>query len=484
MILRRPLLLALIGVAAVVAAGLLDRPWEGSNSGEASEQIAVALAAVSFVVIAAAARPSWTLSVGLALSVFNTHWTKLGVTFSVDRVLLAVGVVSVLVREFRDGGWPRLRTQPVHWVLAAAVIYATTSALVDGALADKTARFSLIDRFGVIPFAVFFVAPFAFREERDRRVLLGALVALGAYLGVTALLETTGPSALVLPSYITDPSIGTHIDRARGPFTEASVNGLVLFACLIASVIASTLWQSRRWRYAALTVAGLCALGVLFTVTRAAWLAAGAGALIALLSVRETRRYLIPACIVGLLMVVGAFATIPGLLDQAQSRKNSESPLWDRRNSAAAAVRMFHERPLLGQGWGTFRYTAVGFYVQDPDFPLTFIPDVHNLFLLVAVELGLVGCLLWALALLLGVGGAIFARGPPELRPWKIGLLALFVAWLILANATPMSAPMPTLLLWAWAGVARGGRQFAASSPGPAASRPDVLAVTPAKGVL
>ena len=62
----------------------------------------------------------------------------------------------------------------------------------------------------------------------------------------------------------------------------------------------------------------------------------------------------------------------------------------------------------------------------------------------------------------LWVGGSILRRGPPELRPWKIGLIAVFAAWLVIANTTPMSLAMPTLLLWTWAGVARG-RQTAPS---------------------
>jgi hypothetical protein len=75
-------------------------------------------------------------------------------------------------------------------------------------------------------------------------------------------------------------------------------------------------------------------------------------------------------------------------------------------------------------------------------------------FLLTAVELGLVGLALWALALFLAVGAAIFdSGGPPELRPWRIGLLAIFVEVLVVANFGPSTYPFPTLVLWTWAGL-------------------------------
>ena len=352
----------------------------------------------------------------------------------------------------------RLRTQPIHWLLGLAAVYAVVSAILAGTLGDHDAQSALLGRFGLIPFAVFFVAPFAFREERDRRVLVGTLVALGAYLGLTALLETTGPKSLVVPGYITDPAVGIHADRARGPLVEATGNGIALFACLIACVMALGVWRSPRWRTVAVAVAGLCALGVLFTLTRSVWLGAGIGAVAALLATPRTRRLVIPAAVVGTLLVLGAFAAIPGLHAKADSRANAQSPVWARENSNAAAGRMIDQHPLLGFGWDRFASDSTDYYVLNPNYPLSGVQEVHNVFLSNAVELGLLGGLLWLVALLAGVGGSIFKRGPPELKPWKIGLIALLAIWLVIANTTPMGLAMPTLLLWAWAGIARGGR--------------------------
>ena len=65
--------------------------------------------------------------------------------------------------------------------------------------------------------------------------------------------------------------------------------------------------------------------------------------------------------------------------------------------------------------------------------------------------------LLWCLALFGAVGGAVLRRGPPELAPWRVGLVAVFVTFVVVANLGPVSYPFPNLLLWTWAGVAGSG---------------------------
>ncbi len=68
-----------------------------------------------------------------------------------------------------------------------------------------------------------------------RRWLLGALVVLGAYLGLTVLFEMAGPHALVWPKYILNPNYGIHGGRGRGPFADAVANGFGLYVCALAS---------------------------------------------------------------------------------------------------------------------------------------------------------------------------------------------------------------------------------------------------------
>src|SRR3954465_14759452 len=101
------------------------------------------------------------------------------------RVLLLGGLLSAVLRM---NGRPRppIRLRAVHFVLAAALAYAVISGIVVGTLGERASKFILVDDFGLIPFLMFLVAPAAFATERQRRILLGSLVAAGAYLAVTA----------------------------------------------------------------------------------------------------------------------------------------------------------------------------------------------------------------------------------------------------------------------------------------------------------
>jgi O-antigen ligase len=442
--------MAIVVIAAVVAVAANSDAVD-----DAFEEVVAAVAGLGALVIALSLRPAWPLSFGLALSAFSGHWEDMGAPIAFDRLLIGSAIVSILVRE-RIRSPDGLRTRPIDWLLALVAIYAVGSSLIVDTFQYEQIRFALLDRLSIVGFVLFFVAPKVYREERDRRILLGTLVGLGAYIGLTAVFEEIGPEQLIVPGYINDPTVGFHNDRARGPFAEAAANGLILYACLVAAVMAAVTWRDPRWKKFAIFVVVVCAFGILLTVTRASWIAGGAATLLTLILVRETRPFAIPAAGVVGVGVLLAFAVVPGLQNKAEERANDDKPVWDRQNSTAAALRMLQERPLLGYGWGRFAPDSRRFYRQPLDYPLTFQRNLHNVYLANAVELGLIGGLLWLVATIVAVVGSILRRGPPELRIWKIGLMAWAICYAISALSTPLGYALPTTLLWTWAGVARG----------------------------
>src|SRR5207248_561642 len=244
----------------------------------------------------------------------------------------------------------------------------------------------------------------AFATDRQRSHLLVGLVLVGAYLGITALLEEIDLNALIVPDYITDPTVGTHFGRARGPFVEAAANGLALFACAVAATMAVARWRGRL-REAAIGIGILCLAGIIFTVTRQAWLGAAVGSLLGLGATPRLRAYALPLIVGGALLVVGSFAAIPGLQERASGRVSDQKPVWDRLNSDRAGVAMGAARPVLGCGWGKFLDESGPYYKQAETYPLTIVPALHSVFLSNAVELGLIGALLWAVGLAMAVGG-------------------------------------------------------------------------------
>jgi O-antigen ligase len=165
------------------------------------------------------------------------------------------------------------------------------------------------------------------------------------------------------------------------------------------------------------------------------------------------RRFLPVAVAAGAVAVHVALAVVPGLSAKIHDRADDRGPVDDRANLARAALNMVEARPLTGFGWAEFPTKSRDYFTLDRNRPLTAVGEgVHNFFLSYAAELGLPGVTLWVLGLLLGVGGALLTRAPPELEPWRLGLVPVAVFFLIAASFVPANV-FPNLMLWLWTGV-------------------------------
>jgi putative inorganic carbon (hco3(-)) transporter len=425
--------------------------------------------------------PAWTVSAALALTVFSGNWQHLGLPgfpFLPDRLLLASGIAALLLRAPGARDRPRFERNKVHWLLAFAAAYAAIDAFASDTLTTNSGFFKLTDRFGVIPFVLFALGPILYRTARQRNILLGFLVGTGAYLGLTALFETLNLTGLIVPRYIVNPAIGLSdinsqgvaIGRARGPFLDAVSNGLAMFDCGVAAALALVLWRGRWQRVLASAVIILCALGCLFTLQRTIWLATVAGVLAAMIWNTRLRRHVVPAVVGGVVLVAFAFALIPGLSQRASTRLNDNFTVWDRQNLTAAGVRMLAARPLLGFGWDRFASEEDPYLIQPATYPLVAHGRViHNTFLSNAVELGILGALVWVVAMAAALIAPLRRRGPPV---WRTSLVAVAVFWAVTAWLYPLPLAFPLTFVMLWAGIVYGTAGVPAAAPaGGAASR-------------
>ena len=446
-------------VAGVVALAVVPAATADRASSLYVPALAVA-AAVALAVVVWLVDPAYTLSAAIFLTPLAGNWQQVGVpgALSPDRLLFAGAIVAVLLRAPPVADRPRLRISGAHWLLALAAVYALASAFVAGTVFEREKLFKIIDAFGILPFLVFLVAPVVFTTPRQRGVLLATLVALGAYLGLTVLFETVGLDALVFPKYILDPDYGIHVTRGRGPFVDAVANGLALYMCSVICAIAVALWQTRLTRSLALAIGLLCMVGAFLSLERSVWIGAVLGTVVGVLATRGLRRYL-PVLVVAIAVAVAVpLALIPGLQGTVSERTNDQATIWDRQNLVRAAVNMVEAKPIFGFGWSRFADDSADYFQQSPDYPLTATSaGVHNTPLLYAVELGLVGMTLWIMGVLFGVGGALATRGPPDLDAWRVGLLAVATAYLVVLNAVPPTA-WENRSLWLMAGVVYSGR--------------------------
>jgi O-antigen ligase len=409
--------------------------------------------------------------VGLFLEMFSGSWSLMGVPLPLDRLALLLALVVLVLKGARWTSSRRLVLRPVHVVLLLALTWATASALVAGTLFNSLGFYALLDRFGLVPFALFCLAPLVFGSNKQRNVLLVGLVAIGLYLSVTAVLEGLHAYKLILPHYIADPNVGIQFGRARGPLLETTGDGFCIFTGAVGAATALGSWRSWWGRAACILTMMLAGPALLLTLTRGVWIGATVGTLVAMFVHKRTRPFVVPLIVTGLLAVVVALSVSPALRSEVRTSADRQASVWDRQNTDLAALRIVEEYPLTGVGWENFINVSSEYMRQQPGYPITGLDlEVHNVFLSHAAELGVPGLLLWALGLggamrralfrkrsrplaMTGEGSDEASSMPPWWEQWRPGGLAIVLCFVVEANLAPFSEPLPNALLWIWLGI-------------------------------
>lgn len=418
--------------------------------------------------------PTVTMCAAIALTIFSGAWHQIGLGgLPLDRLLIVIVLFQFLLRAPGTAHLPPLRVRNVHILMCLSVMYVVASAAAAGTLTNEPGFLTLFDQFGVVPFVMFLVAPAVFSGQRERSMLLATFVGLGAYLGFTAIFESLGPHILVFPRYILHVDSSLPGERAGGPFQSSVAEGFATFACAVAAIMAYAQWHGQRNRYLAAAVAVVCIFGCFLTLERGVWIGAAAGIVVMALVTRTGRRWLVPGTIACAFVIGGALLLSSTLASKTSHRADDQLSVWVRQNQTYAALRMLEARPLFGFGWSRYPTDSLEYFRETADYPLNgysnpatctpqrgCTPEVqeplHDTYLSYAVELGLIGALLWLASLFWGIGCGVFSRGTADLRAWKLGLVAITVAFLVIAVFNPYQSAFTMLLLWVWAGVAWG----------------------------
>ncbi len=443
-------------LASAAVALLAALALAGSGHGKYAAAAAIAACVLPFAAyLVIVTEPAITATLACMLTVFAGNWTYMHVPVPLDR-LAWIGVLGSLGWRALAGDprFQRLRVRGVHLVLMLTIAYAIGSAVIAGTITNGTAAVGLLDQFGLVPFLLFFFAPALYPGARERNYLLVGFVTLGVYLGFTAWAEGLSANTLVFPRYILNPAIGEHFGRARGPFLEAAGNGLGLTICAMAGLAGMRAWRSAGARLTGAAVALLCLSGVIFTLTREAWIGAALGTIVVMAAIPELRRYLLPTVAAGAVAVLAIVVVVPSFTSKATNRIQDQTSVWDRLDADSAGLRMVAAKPLFGFGWSTYTATVTPYYRLAPSYPLQQVNGIHNVFLANLVSLGAVGTGLWVLGMILGICAPLTRRGPPGARRlwWSI-LLGVFVCWLVIANFTPQDYAFANASLWLLAGV-------------------------------
>ena len=134
-------------------------------------------------------------------------------------------------------------------------------------------------------------------------------------------------------------------------------------------------------------------LGIVFSFSRAAWVAVEAGIGLIIILVWKNKEQLkklvwpLGASLVAGVLVASFFA--PLFLTRLRSHGRLEQQsLTTRAEQLTDFKKMFKQHPLLGVGPGAY---TLALYKQNPNLPVWRYQPVHNIYLLILAELGLAG---------------------------------------------------------------------------------------------
>lgn len=224
-----------------------------------------------------------------------------------------------------------------------------------------------------LPLALVFV-----RGTRDVRLVFDWLI------GMTVLLALYGIGQYYLTGY------GALHNRIPGPFSHyQTFAGVLLIGdlMLVARMATRGGWR-RPWTWAALAVINWA---LMLSLTRGSWVAIALT--LAVYALFRARRYLLVYVAVVALLLALMPASWVERVDSI--RDLSDASNYDRLCMVEASLYMIGERPLFGLGPGMVeeRYPIY----RHPSAPRYAVPHLHNTFLQIASERGLIslGAYLW-----------------------------------------------------------------------------------------
>jgi O-antigen ligase len=274
----------------------------------------------------------------------------------------------------------------------------------------------------------------------DRYSLTDQLLLVMRALTVAALVSAA--AAVVLPRY------GVSAGAWRGVFLTKNVLARLMTLGVLASLLAMSSFRDQRVLLRHAAVCGLVCAGVLLQADSAfaTLVLAVVVALVALTALVGQAGYPIrQAAVVAAVTATAATATLAALNTDAVLRMlDKGSGLTGRRPLWSSIMPAIREHLWLGHGYGAFwqgwEQPSYLVWLQNPWGP----PHAHNGVLELALNVGVVGVVLWLLALLSCLRRGLILTRVDRVAYWPVGLVLLTLAF----NVTEVTL-MSNALFWA-----------------------------------
>ena len=290
-------------------------------------------------------------------------------------------------------------------------------------------------------------------ERRLRAVVLAVIVSTLISAGLATFGFATGIQAV--PT--TDPDTGAVVVSTRqagaASSNPATSSRLMLAGTALAAVLAIRC-RKRRALYAATALIGT--VGIMVTFTRSTLLVMIVGAAWLLYKMRR-HRHVVAIGVAAALIFAMALALAPTYLWDRMGQfgsRGSDPTLSRRVGYHLIGLDLLGRNPVLGVGPQNFRWHYLDFEYRSMPGRFMEQRDLHNMYLSVPVEAGLVGFVCFAAMLMVAVRGLIRARrrgGDTELSAYAEAMEFSFVLLLV---AAAFGAMETSKFLWIFLGLA------------------------------
>lgn len=245
---------------------------------------------------------------------------------------------------------------------------------------------------------------------------------------------------------------GGRLLRAYGTFPHPNVLAAFLLLAVYSLVYFWHTTPGRRWSWGYSVILFILLMGLLLTFSRAAWITGGLilgcwlGWMVWRRRARAGEIIVVAVAVVGLLTTLFSWVIIPKLFPSWQ-----EPSLQWRRAYLGIGVALLRQHPFIGVGLGNQTFTAVEQRLYQKfglvrDFQWQ---PVHNLYLLVATELGFIGLLL--LVVFIALTGRVFIRSKIPADGFQLETVGwMWVSLLLLGLFDHFLWTLPVGLLMFW----------------------------------
>lgn len=264
--------------------------------------------------------------------------------------------------------------------------------------------------------------------------------------------------------------LGNEFRAVIGTFSTPGPFAFYMFVVLILAIVTFNEARAVVGSVALVLLGAGAAACLLLTYTRSAWIAFAVGVIV--LAVVRYRRLLV----IGLIGLVVVIVAAPTVVDKVQQRfgdltsrneANSGNSWRWRTGQWGPMLRFGYDRPLTGQGFGTYPALTVRHFgtqnqryptLNDPQHPATTSRGflAHNDYVRTFVELGVPGVLLWVLILVGLLTGCIRGLRRPEVAPFAAAGVAIALGFVVIASSDNLLSAPVMLYGFAFCGAVMG----------------------------